>query len=291
MLVTMKEILADARKNHYGVIAATMFDETNARVAIEASEKKRSPIILNINLSTSYVKKNEDAMITLQMMRMRAKEASVPVAINCDHARDIETVMKAIHCGFTSVMIDASTKDLETNIQISRGVVEIAHACGMAVEAELGHVGIANVSDPDTLKSMEGKNTDNIYTDPKEAKRFVEETGVDCLAVSIGNAHGPYAKNIVPHIEFELLDALVEETGIPLVLHGGSGTGDENLKKACKKGICKINVASDLMLEQIRGFEESKTAGFSRFRFEEALTYYQNTIMRYMDVFMSTGRI
>lgn len=291
MLVTVNEILRDAKENHYGVIAATMFDETNVRVAIAAAVEKHSPIILNVNLSTDFVKDDEDCMVTLQMMRQRAACALVPVAINADHCRTMETVMKAIHSGFTSVMIDASTLEFEDNIAITKKVVEMAHTCGMSVEAELGCVGVGNPTDKDTMKSMGDKVVRNIYTVPEEAKLFVNETNVDALAVSIGNAHGPFAKNITPHIEFELLQELSGQTNIPLALHGGSGTGDENLTKACEMGISKINVASDLMLEQIKGFEESKTTGFSRFRFEKALEAYKNEIMRYIDISKSAGRI
>ena len=289
MLVSMNEILRKARKEGYGVIASTIFDVHNFRAAIEAAEEMNSPIILNVNLTTSFLKNTVDAELYTQVARVRSMNSKVPVAINCDHGRSFEMCMNAIHWGFTSVMIDASTKPFEENVAITRKVCEAAHACGCSVEAELGCVGIANPTDSSLMKSFEGKAVENIYTDPQLVKEFVERTGVDCLAISIGNAHGPYAKGIVPHIEFELLDEIAHVTDIPLVLHGGSGTGDENLAKACSMGISKINVASDLMAAAITRFMDSES-GFSRFRFEEALDAYKETIKHYMTVFGSVDK-
>lgn len=291
MLVTMNEILQKAKKDAYGVIACTIFDEGNMRVAIEAAEEKHSPLIMNFNLSTRFLQNDTDAKLYIDIARRRASMAKVPVAINADHCRNFESIMKAINLGFTSVMIDASTMPFEDNILTTSRVVEVAHSCGLSVEAELGCVGIANSNDPEVMKSMGNKPIDNIYTDPAKVKEFVERTNVDCLAISIGNAHGPYAKGITPHIEFELLNQIVHATDVPLVLHGGSGTGDENLSKACKMGICKINVATDLMIAQINRFEETSTGSFSRFRFEEALDAYKREVERYMDVFGSTNRV
>ena len=291
MLVTMNEILKKARKDGYGVIANTIFDEGNMRVAIEAAEEKYSPLIMNFNLSTKFLQNDIDAKLYIDVARRRASIAKVPVAINADHCRNFETIMKAISLGFTSVMIDASTKSFEDNILTTSHVVEVAHSCGLSVEAELGCVGVANGDDPEIMKSMGNKPVDNVYTDPDKVKEFVERTNVDCLAISIGNAHGPYAKGITPHIEFELLEQIAHVTDIPLALHGGSGTGDENLSKACKMGICKINVATDLMTAQVNRFEETATGSFSRFRFEEALDAYKQEVERYMDVFGSTNRI
>lgn len=290
MLVTMRGMLIKAQEEGYGVIAATMFDEGSMRMAVEAAEEKRSPLIMNINLTTKYLEKDFDSELYLRIARERAKAASVPIAINCDHARSYETIMKAIHLGFSSVMIDASSKPFEENAAIVKKVAEAAHACGLSVEAELGCVGIGNADDPDTMKSMGDKAVENVYTDPDVAREFVKETDVDCLAVSIGNAHGPYAKGIVPHIERKLLLELGKAAEIPLVLHGGSGTGDEQISWACKHGICKINIASDLMLAQIAAFEASAMPGFSRFRFEAALDAYKKEAMRYMDVMGCTGK-
>lgn len=290
MLVNMNEMLNKAQKEQYGVVAATMFDEDNIRVAIEAAEEEQSPIILNFNLGTKYLLKDIDAKLCIDLARKRASLSNVPIAINADHCRDFKTAMKAVHLGFTSVMFDGSVLPLETNIKKTNEIAKIVHACGMSIEAELGCVGIGSANDLEVLKSMGNKPLESRYTDPCEAEHFVSTTGIDCLAVSIGNAHGPYAKEIIPHIEFELLDDIAKKVSVPLVLHGGSGTGEENLSKACRHGIAKVNLATDLMIAQVKRFEETSTNSFSRFRFEEALEAYKQEIKKYIHIFGSHGK-
>ena len=288
MLVTMDKILNKARQEGYGVIAPSTFSLELIGCAIEAAEKKRSPLILNINLKYDALQTEENREIFLYVARERAMRASVPVAINLDHGADYPTVVRAIHHGFTSVMLDASAKPFEENIAVVKEVVRTAHSIGIPVEAELGCVGMA---DPTFL--IETKYTESSKTDPALVAEYVERTGVDFLAVSIGNAHGPYAKNIVPHIDFDLLEQIAKITPIPLVLHGGSGTGDENLTKACQMGISKINVGTDLMKiatdQAIAGYEENANKGRLRF-LTNYVDGYRDGIEYYMDVFGSTHK-
>ncbi len=288
MLVTMDKILNKARQEGYGVIAPSTFSLELIGCAIEAAEKKRSPLILNINLKYDALQTEENREIFLYVARERAMRASVPVAINLDHGADYPTVVRAIHHGFTSVMLDASAKPFEENIAAVKEVVHTAHSIGIPVEAELGCVGMA---DPTFL--IETKYTGSSKTDPALVAEYVERTGVDFLAVSIGNAHGPYAKNIVPHIDFDLLEQIAKITPIPLVLHGGSGTGDENLTKACQMGISKINVGTDLMKiatdQAIAGYEENANKGRLRF-LTNYVDGYRDGIEYYMDVFGSTHK-
>lgn len=288
MLVTMDKILNKARQEGYGVIAPSTFSLELIGCAIEAAEKKRSPLILNINLKYDVLQTEENREIFLYVARERAMRASVPVAINLDHGADYPTVVRAIHHGFTSVMLDASAKPFEENIASVKEVVHTAHSIGIPVEAELGCVGMA---DPTFL--IETKYTGSSKTDPALVAEYVERTGVDFLAVSIGNAHGPYAKNIVPHIDFDLLEQIAKITPIPLVLHGGSGTGDENLTKACQMGISKINVGTDLMKiatdQAIAGYEENANKGRLRF-LTNYVDGYRDGIEYYMDVFGSTHK-
>lgn len=288
MLVTMDKILNKARQEGYGVIAPSTFSLELIGCAIEAAEKKRSPLILNINLKYDALQTEENREIFLYVARERAMRASVPVAINLDHGADYPTVVRAIHHGFTSVMLDASSKPFEENIAAVKEVVHTAHSIGIPVEAELGCVGMA---DPTFL--IETKYTGSSKTDPALVAEYVERTGVDFLAVSIGNAHGPYAKNIVPHIDFDLLEQIAKITPIPLVLHGGSGTGDENLTKACQMGISKINVGTDLMKiatdQAIAGYEENANKGRLRF-LTNYVDGYRDGIEYYMDVFGSTHK-
>ena len=288
MLVTMDKILVKARKEGYGVIAPSTFSLELIGCAIEAAERKKSPLILNINLKYDALQTEQDVELFLFTARERALRANVPVAINLDHGADYKTVMRAISHGFTSVMIDASAKPFEENIAAVQEVVHAAHSIGIPVEAELGCVGMA-----DPTFQIETKYTQSATTDPSLVAEYVERTGVDFLAVSIGNAHGPYAKNIVPHIDFELLKQIADITPIPLVLHGGSGTGDENLTKACQMGICKINVGTDLMKiatdKAIAGYEENANKGRLRF-LTNYVDGYREGIEYYMDVFGSTGK-
>lgn len=256
MLYPMKDLLDRALKEKYCIIAPSIREESCMRAAIEAAEELNSPMILNCMFpSWDYDwDKGEDEKIRFQVALAReyALRTRIPVAINRDHTPTFKGCMQAIASGVTSVMIDCSTMPFDENVRCVREVVFAAHAAGVSVEAELGHVGIANTSE---MKSKPFENPDStpnflaasVLTEPAELKTFVAMTGADCVAVSIGNAHGPYAKNIIPHIDFKRLAALREAVpDTPLVLHGGSGTGDENIAKAARMGICKINVGTDV---------------------------------------------
>ena len=288
MLVSMKDMLVKARKEGYGVIAVSCFSLELIKYSILAAEEKNSPIILNINLRYDFVHEDQDVELFMFNAKERARRASVPVAINLDHGQDYKTIMRAISYGFPSVMIDASSKPYDENVAITKQVVETAHTVGVPVEAELGCVGMA-----DATFKIENKYTESATTDPSLVADFVKKTGVDFLAVSIGNAHGPYAKNIVPHIEFDLLEEIAKATDIPLVLHGGSGTGDENLSKACQMGICKINVGTDLMelaVQRAHGeYEQNRNMGRLRY-LANYVDGYKDGIKYYMDVFGSTNK-
>lgn len=231
MLVTMKEILDRANAGNYGVAAPNVMSELDARVSLEAAEELNAPLILGV-----FHGHPADMVFFGSYLTRLADQAKVPVAINLDHGRTMEHIITAIRGGFTSVMIDKSTLPYDENVAAVKKVVEIAHAVGISVEAELGHVGQGDNYDEDR---------DAALTDPAEAKRYIEETGVDCLAVAVGTAHGAYAGT--PYLDFDRLQEIKKITGAPLVLHGGSGTGDENLRKACAMGINKVNVCNDLM--------------------------------------------
>ena len=233
MLVTMKEILDRASAEGYAVAAPNVDNEVNTRACIEAAEDLNAPLILDVAFGAAV-----DIQFAGRMMVELAKQAKVPVAINLDHGASLEQVMQCIQAGFTSVMIDRSSCSYEKNVADTRQVVEIAHACGVSVEAELGHVGQADNYDVDRNAAL---------TDPEVAVRFIEETGVDCLAVAVGTAHGAYPKGYVPYLDFERLVEIKQATNnFPLVMHGSSGTDLEDLKKACRLGINKVNVNNDI---------------------------------------------
>lgn len=227
--MTMKRILIDAKKNNYAVPAPNVFSAETVEACFEAASTMRSPIIIDCAAIHDIEK---IAHITDYYSR---KYDQVRFALNLDHGSTFEEAILAIRNGFTSIMVDRSQLSIEDNIRETKELVKIAHSVGVSVESELGHVGIG-------LQYEETR--DKGLTNPKEAIYFVSETGIDCLAVAIGTSHGTYKGT--PRIDFGLLEELNESIHIPLVLHGGSGTGDENLEKCVKKGIQKINLFTDL---------------------------------------------
>ena len=237
MLVDMKDLLLQAKEGHYAIPSPDYWDSMSARAFVKAAEKVDKPVILSFaQIHEEHLSLEEAAFIG----KFYAEKASVPVALHLDHGTDMDFIKRAIELGFTSVMIDASSKTFEENVRITREVVEYAHAHGVSVEAELGHVGAEDENGPHALSH-------NVYTDPQEAVRFVDLTGVDALAVSIGTSHGAY-KNGTPHINFEILKKIREAVDVPLVLHGGSGSGDDNLNRCAREGICKVNIYTDYIL-------------------------------------------
>lgn len=240
MLVTMKEILDRANEGNYAVIAPNVGHELNTRPVIEAAEELNSPLIIDVAFGAT-----PDIVFFGDYLVKLCKESSVPIAINLDHggSKDapfeevLEQALLAIKAGFTSIMADRSSKPYDQNVSEVKRLVEIAHTIGVTVEAELGHVGSAHIYE---------EEGNLVYTDPQEAKAYIEATGIDALAVSIGTAHGAYVGGKKPVIQFDRLKELKEATKFPLVLHGGSGTGDENLEKVCRMGINKVNISNDL---------------------------------------------
>lgn len=234
MLVSMKSILEDASKHYYGVMAMNSINIEMARAGIEAAAEKNSPII--IQFGPGQMKKHAHKEEMIPLIKEIAGRVKVPVALNLDHGMEFSVIAECINEGFTNVMFDGSSLSYEENIQKTEMICSLAHSVGCSVEAELGHVGQALNEDD--------ANAD-LYTHPEQALEFVLRTGVDALAVAIGTAHGNYPKGKTPKLDFERLDLLKKTLKMPLVLHGGSGCGEENLKKAVSLGINKINVATD----------------------------------------------
>lgn len=210
---------------------------------LRAGEKTNSPLIVQISQNEfGWYDISAAEFATEFFGQLHAQEITVPITLHLDHTRDFAVIHEAIAAGFTSVMIDASDKPLEENIAITKSVVEYAHAHGVSVEAELGRIGRA--SD----ENIETENDEELYTDPREARYFVEQTGVDALAVSVGTVHGVY-KVKQQTIDFERLRLIRAQTQIPLVLHGGSGVPVEMIQRAIRLeggGVSKVNIATDL---------------------------------------------
>lgn len=231
MLVSMKYLLEHARDNKYIVAAPNVWNEWSTRATIDAAIELNSPIIIDYDF-------NSNIYNWMSYTKSWAEKAPVPVAINLDHGVDIQHAITAIHSGFSSVMLDRSSESFEKNSKDVGELVKIAKACDVTVEAELGYVGDASSSDQSNVSH---------FTKPTDVKRFVNETNVDCLAVAVGTAHGKYKEGFVPEINFELIKTIEDETDIPLVLHGGSGTPKEVFEKLAKEtNISKVNLFTDI---------------------------------------------
>ena len=249
MLVNMCEMLKKAKTGGYAV---GFFDTINvemARAVIETAEELKAPVIVGtaeILLPVMALDRTAEFLIPM------AQKASVPVAVHYDHGLTFKKCMEALKLGYSSIMYDCSTASYEENLENVAEMVRICHAMGVSVEAELGHVG-------DNEGAGRLENPSDFYTDPGVAQDFVEKTGTDALAVAVGNAHGDY--KFPPKLDFDRITEIAEKTGIPLVLHGGSGLSDSDFREAAKRGICKVNIFTDLDRAGKVGIEKGLQAG------------------------------
>ncbi|NLH64310.1 MAG: class II fructose-bisphosphate aldolase [Erysipelotrichaceae bacterium] len=234
MYVSMKDILAHANAHNYAVMAVNSVNMEMARAVITAAAEENSPIIVNIGVGQMAKLAHPEEMVP--MIKEMAEKVNVPVALNLDHGSKFEDEVAAMRYGFSSVMIDASSLPYEENVKRVAMIASMAHAKGICVEGELGHVGQADVGDNSHV---------DLYTNVAQARDYVDRTGIDALAVAIGTAHGDYPKGMKPVLDFDRLAELKAELKMPLVLHGGSGSGEENIRKAVAGGINKINVCTD----------------------------------------------
>ena len=238
MLINMKEMLTVAQENGFAVPAFNIGSGQILKAVVESANERQAPVILAIHPDElSFL---EDSFVASCIEE--ANKSTVPMVIHLDHGGTFEQALRAIRCGFTSVMIDASHLSYEENIAITKKVVEVAHPLNVSVESELGTIGTTGT----TGTYLEGKENIIIYTDPELAKDFVDRTGVDSLAVAIGTAHGIYPKGMKPELKLDLLKVLRQKVEVPLVLHGGSSNSDSEIAKSVTLGISKINISSDL---------------------------------------------
>lgn len=241
-LVTSEKMLLDAQKGGYAVGAFNVENMEMVKAVIAAAEELRAPVMLQTTPSTvKYGTLETFAAI----VAAEAKKATVPVCLHLDHGSSFDLAVRAIKEGYTSVMIDGSHEAFEDNIAVSKKVVEVARPNGIPVEAELGKVG----GKEDDLEAEADTNTD-----PMEAKEFVEKTGISSLAVAIGTAHGFYAGT--PVLDKERLSEIRKVVSIPLVLHGASGLSDEDVSDCVKRGICKVNFATELRVAYADGMKK-----------------------------------
>lgn len=249
MLVNMNDILLPAKEGKYGVGFFNAVNVEMARAIIETAEELKAPVM--IGTAEVLLPAMELDLVANYLIPM-AKKATVPVCVHYDHGLTFERCMQAVKLGFTSVMYDCSTAPYEENITKVAEMVKICHAMGVTVEAELGHVG-------DNAGSGKLTNPEDYFTDPDTAVDYVKRTGVDSLAVAVGNAHGDYA--FPPKLDFDRIQIISGKTNLPLVLHGGSGLADADFKNAVRLGVSKINIFTDIDKAGKAGVESGIAAG------------------------------
>lgn len=249
MLVTMNDVLAPARAGGYGVGFFNAVNVEMARAVIETAEVLRSPVMVGtaeVLLPAMPLERVAEYLIPM------AKKAAVPVCVHYDHGLTFEKCMEALKLGFTSIMYDCSTQSYEDNAGKVAEMARVCHGMGAAVEGELGHVG-------DNEGSGRLDDPSDYFTDPDVAADYVRRTGVDALAIAVGNAHGDY--KFPPRLDFERIETIARRTGLPLVLHGGSGLSDADFRAAVQTGVCKVNIFTDLDKAGRAGVEAGLAAG------------------------------
>ena len=289
MLVTMKDMLADAKAKHYAIPAFDVSNYEMMRAVLDVCEEERSPALL-MGLGVDLGGKGLGLLTS--MVRAASDFYTVPVCFHLDHATDLETIKAGIAAGFSSVMFDGSVLPFEENARITAEVTAFAHAHGVTVEAELGHVGnamVGNVND-----SVKNEDPEDTLTLPEEVVKFVELTDVDALAIAIGTAHGVYLKT--PTLRIDRLDEITAVCDRPLVLHGGSGTPDDQMKTAIEHGITKINIFSDVvgalnagLKAKLNTIENPST--WPAFVFEDARKLMRKAVRAKIHAFGSYGRV
>jgi len=244
MLVTLKDILADAQANHYAVGSFHVVENVMLRTVLETAEAKEAPVIV-----MGFGPDLEGAGWTYiaGLAKLAAEYHNIPICLHLDHCYDLDCIAYAVDYGFTGVMYDGSSLPFEENVKMTKAAVDIAHPHGVSVEAELGHVGGSNLA--------ETQHVESILTEADEVTKFVELTGVDALAVSIGTGHGIYRSE--PTLNIERLVELTKATDVPLVMHGGSGTPDDQVRNAVANGITKVNIFAEQRMAMFRGLKEA----------------------------------
>lgn len=241
-LVSMKDMMIKGKKEGYAIGQFNLNNLEYAQAILQAAEEEKSPVILGVSEGAARYMGGFTTVVHMVKGLMHDYQTTVPVAIHLDHGSSFEKCKEAIEAGFTSVMIDASSKPLAENIEITNEVVEFAHAKGISVEAELGVVG---GEEDDVI--ADGV----IYADPAECKELVEKTNIDCLAPALGSVHGPYKGE--PNLGFEEMETISKQSDLPLVLHGGTGIPIKDIQRAISLGTAKINVNTE---NQIEGTKE-----------------------------------
>jgi fructose-bisphosphate aldolase class II len=244
-LVSMTEMLNKAKAGHYAVGQFNINNLEFTQAILQAAEEEKSPVILGVSEGAGRYMTGFKTIVKMVEGLMEDLKITVPVAIHLDHGSSFDKCKEAVDAGFTSVMIDASHHPFEENIEITKKVVDYAHSKGISVEAELGTVG--GQEDDVVGESI-------IYADPEECERLVKQTGIDCLAPALGSVHGPYKGE--PNLGFKEMEEIGNITGVPLVLHGGTGIPTKDIQKAISLGTAKINVNTENQIASAKKVRE-----------------------------------
>lgn len=289
MLVTMKEMLADAKKNHYAIPAFDVSNYEMMKAVLETCEEEKSPALL---MTLGVDTQGRDLQLISSMINGASKHFKIPICLHMDHATDIDFIKYGCDNGYSSVMYDGSVLPFDENAKNTAIVTEYAHKKGISVEAELGHVGNASVG------SISETGTDidpgESLTVPDEVKRFVDITDVDALAVAIGTSHGVYQKT--PELRIDRLDEITAVCDRPLVLHGGSGTPNDQMQNAIHHGITKINIYSDVLFALNKGLKDklntiTNPSTWPFLVYENAMKMMKEVVREKLRTFGSAGRI
>ena len=289
MLVTMKEMLRDAKKNHYAIPAFDVSNYEMMKAILETCEEERSPALL---MTLGVDTQGRNLQLLSSMIKGASEFFKIPICLHMDHATDIDFIKYGCDNGYSSVMYDGSVLPFSENAKNTAIVTEYAHKKGITVEAELGHVGNASVGSI----SETGTDTDpgESLTVPDEVKKFVEITDVDALAVAIGTSHGVYQKT--PELRIDRLDEITSVCDRPLVLHGGSGTPDNQMQNAIHHGITKINIYSDVLFALNQGLKGTlntitNPSTWPFLVYEDAIGMMKDVVREKLRTFGSAGRI
>jgi fructose-bisphosphate aldolase class II len=278
----MAELLTAARRDRYAVGSFDIVNLETCRAVLETAVELRSPVIIAIPEHFGELCGFENLVATVNQL---AAPLPVPVATILDHGRSFDSCMRALRAGMTSVMLDGSRLPFAENVAATREVVRAARSLGVTVEGEVGHVGRG-------VHSAEEAEDVGAFTQPEEAAEFVRATGVDALAVAVGTSHGLYRGE--PHIDFDLLRQIDAAAGVPLVLHGGSSTGDERLARAVAHGVCKVNIFTDMSVKGVQNAREvlarEGEAATVLTLFTAAREGFREVSAHYMRLFGSAGR-
>ncbi|MBB6453925.1 fructose-bisphosphate aldolase class II [Salirhabdus euzebyi] len=250
-LVSMKEMLEDAKESGYAVGQFNMNNLEYAQAILQAAEEENSPVILGVSEGAARYMGGFGVAVAIVESLMIEYGTTVPVAIHLDHGSSFEKCAEAIHAGFTSVMIDGSHYPLEENIALTKKVVELAHIHGVSVEAELGRIG---GQEDDLIVD----DAEAAYAIPAECKQLIEETNVDCFAPALGSVHGPYKGE--PNLGFDRMEEVFNITNVPLVLHGGTGIPTKDIQRAISLGTAKVNVNTENQISQTKAVREALNA-------------------------------